>query len=137
MPPPGLDLTTPTVTLRKDVMKGLNTYCGASSCHGNKTSPEAGLFLGASTAAGADAARVRKAIVGVASTEVPAMVRVQAGDPEHSYLMHKLDGDQCLFNASCAGGDCMDLMPLGSSDPLSATFRDTVRRWIAQGALDN
>jgi hypothetical protein len=64
------------------------------------------------------------------------MPYVTPGKPEESYLMHKLDGDQCYFDDQCLGHRCQASMPnLGTSLPVGT--RDIVRRWIAQGAMNN
>ena len=39
---------------------------------------------------------------------------VTAGDPSKSYLMHKMDGDQCAFDSSCTNGTCGVSMPQAS-----------------------
>ena len=58
-------------------------------------------------------------------------------NPTQSYIMHKLDGDQCQFNQMCSGLNCEVSMPSGATVVLPVDDRDTVRRWIAQGAMDN
>jgi hypothetical protein len=58
---------------------------------------------------------------------------VTPGDPSNSYLMHKLDADQCQFAAQCVAGDCLKPMPYDVGS-LTTDKRDLVRRWIAQGA---
>jgi hypothetical protein len=73
------------------------------------------------------------ALVGAASTELPAMDRVTPGDPTTSWIMHKLDGTQGGFTAQCAMMFCGQSMPLGS--PLLALdVRNAVRTWISDGA---
>ncbi len=136
--PAGTSLTTPTVSLRTDVMNVFNSNCGAATCHGNGDSAMSTgeLFLGAESAAGSDAATVRAGIVGKMGDELASMPLVTAGNPTMSYLMHKMDGDQCQYDAQCAGGTCLADMPNGGLS-LPVTTRDIVRRWIAQGALDN
>ena len=66
-------------------------------------------------------------IVGVASIEQPALKRVAPGDPDHSYLVQKLEG---------AAGISGQRMPLGGPF-LTQSEIDQVRAWIAQGALNN
>jgi hypothetical protein len=69
---------------------------------------------------------------------------VAAGDPTNSYLMHKLDGDSCQWATDCAANQsvnqefagCGILMPFDSPE-LAADTRDTIRRWIKQGAMNN
>jgi outer membrane protein assembly factor BamB len=75
------------------------------------------------------------AIVGVPSTELPTMNRVQAGDPTMSYLMLKLDGTQHTYDAQCTGGSCQAQMPLGGQ--LSQGVRDAIRTWIMNGAAND
>ena len=73
----------------------------------------------------------------------PAVVYA-ASDPGGSYMMHKLDQDQCLFAATCnATGNprfvsCGNGMPfLSCPSILDEPSRDKIRRWIAQGANNN
>jgi hypothetical protein len=133
--PAGTDLTTPTVSLMTDIMPIFNANCGAAACHGTPDVPGL-LFLGAETAMGSDAAMVRTGIVGVASTELTTMPYVTASDPTKSYLMHKLDWDACQYAAECTVAACGADMPNGGAQ-LPVATRDTVRRWIAQGAGDD
>jgi hypothetical protein len=78
------------------------------------------------------------------SAEAPAMNLVTPGDPTHSYLMHKMDGDQATLASQCVGSEyesaypqCGMLMPRTSTAPLPGELRETIRSWILQGALDN
>jgi hypothetical protein len=135
--PAGTDLTTPSVSLKSDVMPVFNANCGSASCHGDASASAGGLFLGSETAAGADASKVRMGLVGVNGNELTAIPLVTAGDATKSFLMHKMDGDQCLYDAQCVGHSCLAQMPNGLGHPLAAATRDTVRRWIAQGAKDD
>ena len=132
--PAGTDLTTPAVTFKAQVLGTIFVNnCGTSSCHG-VTPGMGGLFLGTSTA---DAPTVYAELVGKDSTELLSMPFVTAGDPEQSYLMHKMDGDQCQFNQQCVAPGCMASMPYGATMALPVAYRDLVRRWIAQGAQDD
>jgi hypothetical protein len=63
-------------------------------------------------------------LVGVASTEQPAVLRVAPGDPDASYLIRKLEGA-----ASITG----DRMPVGGPFLDQATIA-AIREWIADGA---
>lgn len=65
-------------------------------------------------------------LVDVPSRESP-LLRVKPGAPEASYLVRKLDGTH-----QEAGGSGVQ-MPMGGP-ALDAALRDTVRRWIAEGA---
>jgi hypothetical protein len=134
--PEDTQLATPVVSFKNDVMKVFNTSCGASTCHGSSETPQGRLFLGSESAMRADSATVYAALIGRAA-ELPSMHYVAASDPEHSYLMHKLDGDQCQFSAECVDGSCRDLMPSGTTEPMPVATRDTIRRWISQGAQQN
>jgi hypothetical protein len=135
--PAGTDLTTPIVSFKTDVMPIFNANCGASSCHGAATSTPGFIFLGSEAAAGSDASTVAAGLVGKFASELSAIPIVTAGDPTKSYIMHKLDGDQCLYDSQCVGGSCLAEMPNGLGHPLAATTRDVVRRWIAQGAKND
>jgi len=64
------------------------------------------------------------ALVGVASTQQPAVLRVAPGDPENSYLIHKLEG-----RAGIEG----ERMPQGGPF-LSDAEIEQVRAWITAGA---
>lgn len=134
------DLTTPVVSFMSDVVPLLQKSCttAGSVCHGDpKVTAQGRPFLGLPEG-GENAEEIAAGIVGVASAEDPAMTRVAAGQPSSSYLMHKVDGDQCGLASACAKGQsayptCGVQMPY-SSEPLDIATRDTIRRWIAQGA---
>lgn len=66
------------------------------------------------------------ALVNVASIQVGSLNRVTPGDPDNSYLIHKLEGTQA------SGGR----MPQGGPF-LSQASIDMVRQWITDGALNN
>jgi hypothetical protein len=133
--PSDLDLTSPVISFKSQIMGVLNSNCGSNMCHGSPSAPTEGMFLGDSGMQGADSDAAYAQIVGVTSNEDASMMRIVAGSPQSSYLMHKLDGDQCLFAASCGGMGCQDTMPMGFE--MSVDERDTIRRWIAQGAQNN
>jgi hypothetical protein len=139
MVPPGDNLMSPATTFKANVMPVFNANCGAVTCHGSTASTDnpSGLFLGASAKMGSDSAAVYTGLVGKAGNELTSMPFVTAGDPSKSYLMHKMDGDQCQFDSQCAGGSCLAEMPNGLGHVLPSTTRDIVRRWIAQGAKND
>lgn len=87
-----------------------------------------GCHVGANAPAGLrlDAANSYAQLVNVASSQVPALMRVKPGDPDNSYLVQKIDG------RATVGGR----MPLGR-DPLPQASIDLVRSWIAGGAQMN
>jgi hypothetical protein len=88
-----------------------------TSCHIGATAP-GGLRL--------DAANSFGLLVGVASAEVPALLRVEPGNPADSYLIRKLEG-----TASVGGR-----MPL-NGPALQPSDIDVVRQWITDGAQRN
>lgn len=129
-PPAGFDVASPAVSFSKDVMPIFGRSCAFSTCHGSTVGSANGVFLGK------DTPRVYAAIVGVHGDELPAMPFVTPGDPRESYLMRKLDGSQCVLDARCSGGSCQGSMPKNEV-LLDLATRDTVRRWIGQGAKND
>lgn len=91
--------------------------CANAGCHSG-ASPTAGQNL----AAGQAFAN----IVGIASTEVPALSRIEPGEPDNSYLVQKLEG------TAQVGGR----MPLGAP-ALPNELVQALRQWINDGALNN
>jgi len=144
------NLTSPTVSFAKDVMPTFNLSCGVSNaCHQPPANPAvASLVLGCNGMGcpdgGVPAATVIQNIVGKSALENPGMDIVKAGDPANSYLMHKIDGDQCQYATACQATHnpifseppCGTQMPYNSGVIDTAT-RDNIRRWIAQGAQNN
>jgi hypothetical protein len=104
---------------------------------------------------------IHTSLVGAKAYEEPNLNLVAAGDPKNSYLMHKMDGDQCLFANVCdqqpgqgafydPGWHCGRSMPTSdagmipdppANGPASAlvdpAIRDKFRAWITQGAMNN
>lgn len=132
---PGFDLTAPAMSFKTNVMPVLTASCSSASCHGVADGAQGGLFLGAELKQGADAAKVYADLVGPMSGELGSMPYVTPGDPAKSFVMHKLDGDQCMFEQACANHTCNDTMPRDGQLPVET--RDILRRWIAQGAQNN
>jgi hypothetical protein len=126
--PATLDLTSPVRSFTADVLPILTSRCG-NACHGT-SAPAGNLTLAGSASA------VHGALVGKPSGELGAMSFVATGDPTRSFMMHKLDGDQCVYDTTCAGGSCQQPMPM-SGGGLSPAQRDTIRQWIYQGAALN
>jgi Big-like domain-containing protein len=87
-----------------------------SRCHAGAGAPE-GLML--------DAAHSYSLLVGVGSQEVPTLKRVEAGDPDSSYIITKLTKGPGIVGAQMP----FDLPPLPQAT-ISA-----IRQWIANGAL--
>jgi len=88
-----------------------------SKCHIGASAPE-GLQL--------DAAHSYNLLVGVPSTEEPTLDRVKPGDPDHSYMVLKIEG---------APGIVGNQMPLGET-PLPQSTIDAIRQWITNGAMN-
>ena len=63
-------------------------------------------------------------LVGVKSREDSSFLRVDAGNPDLSYLIQKLEGTAAF------GGR----MPAGSPNPLDPAVIADIRQWIADGA---
>lgn len=103
-----------------DVEILLARSCATIGCHAG-AELETGLDLSAG-AAYAD-------LVDVPSAQVPALDRVEPGDPVNSYLMAKLEGTH-----EDVGGEG-EIMP--SKFGLPAAEVEVFRAWIAAGALDN
>jgi hypothetical protein len=141
--PAGTDLTQPPTTLKNDVLPVFQASCSLSTaCHGAPGGGPGHLFLGQEGSA-VDTAMLVQTLLGH-TIEEPAQVYVKPGDPTGSYLMNKMDGDQCLYDPNCSmdptlGTNCQDAgatMPYTSGE-LPAATRDVVRKWIAQGAQNN
>jgi hypothetical protein len=90
-----------------------------SRCHHGALAPE-GLHL-------SDTQTSYDNLVNVASQEEPQLKRVLPGDPDDSYIIHKIEGTQ----------ESGDQMPDGcpSAEPcLDAETIAVIRQWIADGA---
>lgn len=101
-----------------------NDASGRAACSGCHTSagraPMAGLNL---VGPGAHAN-----LVNVASSGKPGAVRVVPGDPDNSYLLHKLDGRPGIVGQR---------MPRTGGPYLTDGQMTIIRRWIAVGAPNN
>jgi hypothetical protein len=92
--------------------------CGVGGCH---TGPTGDTLPGGMDLTSADASFAN--LVGVSSVQVPELSRVEAGDPNNSYLIQKLEG-------TASEGE---QMPFGGT-PLDQAVIDDIRQWIADGA---
>jgi hypothetical protein len=128
--PSSADLTSPATSF-DDVAPIFTKSCAFSACHGSHGASNHGLFL-APQGSSDDATAVKASLLG-ASHALSTMPYVTPGDPEHSFVLHKLDGSLCALDAQCVGGSCGKSMPDGN-ELLPAASRDIIRRWIAQGA---
>src|ERR1700748_1139471 len=70
-----------------------------------------------------DAANSYSLLVGVASTEVPSILRVKPGDPDNSYIIQKLEGHAAVGARMPFGG------PYLTTDTIAF-----IRQWISNGA---
>jgi len=129
VPPASFDPTSPVVTFTGDVLPIFSASCAFVSCHGSETGPQGGVYLGA------DSALVYSNLVGVASTYLPAMPRVDPGNPGNSFLLHRVDGDACTL-PGCTTTECSELMPQDSTALPEAELL-TLRAWVAQGAASD
>lgn len=66
-------------------------------------------------------------LVDVPSNEVPALDRVEPGDPDNSYLIHKLEGTAAVGMR----------MPANGPPYLTDTQIAMIRQWISDGAIDD
>jgi hypothetical protein len=132
----------PVVAFKQDVLPILRTSCGlSSSCHGNESGPGGQHYLGPKNSDPEPTADQIKKIFDQSVGQTPVvnagMNIITPGDPEHSFLMYKLDGFKCSKLACAESGSCGSLMPQGSTSPMDAAKRDIIRRWIAQGAKND
>jgi len=88
--------------------------CAVPGCHGGAGAQQ-GLRLDPGFAYGN--------LVNVASPRDPNLIRVIPGDPDDSFIIHKVEGTQTLG----------DRMPLGGPYLPQSTI-DVIRQWIANGA---
>lgn len=93
-----------------------------TNCHTNAggRNPSGGLNLVAGVA--------HSTLVGVASTGKPGAIRVIAGDPENSYIIHKLEGRTTIAGVR---------MPRGNGPYLTDGQILVIKRWITNGAPNN
>ncbi len=106
------------VTLSGDVHPIFTSTCALSGCHGG-TNPQLGLNL--------SAGQTFANVVNVPAMELSTMNRVTPGQPDNSYLVHKVQGTHLAV-----GGSGFQ-MPKGRS-PLTQMEIDLIRAWIAAGA---
>lgn len=67
-------------------------------------------------------------LISVASTAKPGAVRVIPGDPDNSYVVHKLQGSPDIVGVR---------MPRGNGPYLTDGQMMVIKRWIATGAPNN
>jgi len=98
-----------------------NSCAFPGGCHAG-VPPAAGMNLSAGQA--------YQNIVNVQSDDVASMDRITPGEPENSYLIHKIEGTQASVGGS--GGR----MPLSGCCLTDAQI-DTIRAWVEAGADNN
>jgi hypothetical protein len=146
-----------TVSFKSDVIPVFEMSCTLSSvCHGQMdNSPEENLYLGMNVGGGgsADVQAVYKGLVGVTAKEDKSMDLVTAGDPQNSYLFHKMSDNQMTLNTGTLASACMTTASMCSNcnssyGPCGATMPYTgeqvpmatlctIQNWIQQGAQNN
>ena len=67
-------------------------------------------------------------LVGISSVERPGVLRVAPGDPDNSYIVHKLEGRSDIVGTR---------MPRGTGPFLTDGQMRVIRRWITEGAPNN
>ncbi len=108
-------------TLSGDVQPIFSGVCAVPGCHAG-TTPQQALNLSDGLA--------HSNIVNVPANQLVGMMRVRPGQPDQSYLVHKIQGTQASV------GGTGNRMPLGGT-PLTQAQIDTIRDWIAAGAPNN
>jgi len=105
----------PTVTLAQIQSDIFTPHC--ASCHtGTGGSLPGSMNLTSATAS-------RTALVNVTSVDEPTFKRVLPGNPDDSYIIHKLEGTQVVGSRMPLGGPFLDQAQI-----------DEVRSWIQAGA---
>lgn len=110
------------VSFSQDVQAIFSLNCASLGCH-VAPDPQQGQDLSAGNA--------YDNIVNVPSMELPTMVRIAPGNPNGSYLFHKISDTHLSIGGSG------ERMPLPPRNPLSATDIATIRTWIVEGARNN
>jgi hypothetical protein len=164
----GFNSMTPAVSFKTDVLPIFRGSCALSvACHGCDTATDPTCtnsgykpYLGTGLT---DAAPTPTQIMAILSSTVgapaslqlstidsttmvgnPDMDIVKAGDPAHSFMMYKLDGNfpttPSNNEVTCSSLTCASHQTCGQAMPslgMTLASRDTIRRWIAQGAQNN
>ena len=117
---PTPDLMPTFSSVQRDILQAADSSGrpACASCH----NPNGGAFR----AVGLDmsAAGTYDSLVGVPSREKPELLRVAPGDPENSYLVHKLEGR----------GDIIGVQMPQRGPYLTQGQLAIIRRWIELGA---
>lgn len=105
------------VTLLQVQSQVLTPHCALSGCHVGGVGAPFGLDMSSVSASSAS-------LIGVASSEIPGMLRVDAGDSANSYMYWKISGNPNILG---------DPMP-ASGGPLSPSDFALIASWIDGGA---
>ena len=111
---------TPEATFAADVQPIFTANCALSGCH-LPPDPQQGMDLSAGEA--------YANTVNVPSME-SSLDRIEPGDPEASYLVHKIRGTQ-----SSVGGSGVQMPATGT--PLPTATINVIRSWVRAGAQNN
>lgn len=123
------DVTGPTPDLQPTFASIQNQIFNTTDAAGRRACVTCHTDQGRNPAGGLNlASDPYAALVGVASRERPALMRVAPGDPENSYLVQKVEG------ASGIGGA---RMPQSGPPYLTDGQILVIKRWIAIGAPRN
>ena len=126
-PPAAVDLTQPVVSFSAGIVPLVQRSCAIAACHAD-AQLSLGIYLPK------DGAQIYKAFLAPATGNLK-LDFVKPGAPTESFVMHKLDGTHCALDKDCVKGSCGQEMPPGAT--LSIDERNSIRRWIAQGAKNN
>jgi hypothetical protein len=110
-------------TFAADVQPIFSANCAFSGCHATSEVKPSGKPMHLSVG------QAYANIVNVEAFERAGMDRVEPGEPDESYLIHKIQGTQADVGGSG------ERMPLGGQ--LTQTEIEIIRDWIAAGAIDN
>jgi hypothetical protein len=116
--------TSMPVSFAGDIQPVFTANCALSGCHGDTNTQPVGKPMLLVSGQAYDN------IVDVAAFELASMDRIEPGQPDNSYLVHKIQGTQLDVGGSG------DQMPLGQT-PLPQEVIDLIRRWITEGAEEN
>jgi hypothetical protein len=120
-PTPNLEVTLSSIQREIFSTSDSSGRPACTQCHNTQLAPfNGGLNLSEGNA--------HAALVGVASTGKQGAIRVIPGDPENSYLIHKLQGFPDIVG---------DRMPATGGPYLTEGQMLVLRRWIGEGAKND
>lgn len=120
---PTRDLTPTFASIQREILESTDSSgrTGCTQCHTDQgRTPAAGLNLRHEVA--------YSQLVGAPSSQKAGAVRVVPGEPENSYLVHKLEGRSDIVGLR---------MPRNTGPFLTAGQMQVLNRWIALGAPNN